>query len=126
MSTKDHVWTRVQEELDARGRGLKWLADALGTSVQRVQNWKARGLPPGVHVEVATALGRSLDWMAGIAPVERQPMILTDEEQRIILALRHGTAVHKLPYQDTRPPGKSEMTTYKAFKRRLGDKKGAG
>ena len=90
MGTKNPVWQRVQDELDARGRGLKWLADALDTSVQRVQNWKARGLPPGAQLEVAVALNRSLDWLAGIAPIEREPLVLTDEERRFILALRQA------------------------------------
>lgn len=37
----------------------------MGWSIQRLQNWKLRGVPSKVFPDIATALGRSIDWVAG-------------------------------------------------------------
>jgi hypothetical protein len=61
------AWSRVDVELKRRGVGLTWLADAMGSSIQRVQNWTTRGLPPKAYGEVAAALDETLDWIAGLS-----------------------------------------------------------
>lgn len=63
----DLAWRRVTDELAARGRNLTWLAEKLGSGRQRVYNWQARGvLPQSVHAEVAAALGKTPNWLAGL------------------------------------------------------------
>jgi SOS-response transcriptional repressor LexA len=68
----DATWTRIEEELARRGRGWQWLADQMGMKIQRVQNWKTRGVPKGAYPDLAAALGKTMDWVAGIADEDRQ------------------------------------------------------
>ena len=67
MTTTNDAWRRVAAELERRGKTPQWLADRLRFSPQRVHNWQSRGLPASAYVEVAYALGRSVDWVAGAA-----------------------------------------------------------
>jgi hypothetical protein len=62
----DPVWRRVNEELDLRGRGWQWLADKIDSTIQRVQNWKTRGIPSRAHQDVANALGWTIDRLLGV------------------------------------------------------------
>ncbi len=62
----DAAWGRIQGELTRRGKGLQWLANELGSPIQRVQNWTTRGVPKGAYPEIAAALGKSIDWLAGM------------------------------------------------------------
>jgi lambda repressor-like predicted transcriptional regulator len=63
-------WDIVTAELSRRGKNLTWLADELGTSLQRVQNWKTRGIPSGQFRAVASALGVTVDQLEGLVPIE--------------------------------------------------------
>lgn len=68
------VWDRVMGEatLQARERPQQWLADRLSEvgpkryTIQRIQNWKVRGIPRGEYPSIALAIGRSSDWVAGM------------------------------------------------------------
>ena len=57
----DAVWSRLEAELDRLHRGPQWLADELGCSVQRVVNWRSRGVPPSAYADIARVLGWSVD-----------------------------------------------------------------
>jgi hypothetical protein len=58
-------WKRIDAELTARGRSITWLAQRMESSVQRVYNWQSRGIPASAYPELAEALGKSIDWVAG-------------------------------------------------------------
>lgn len=58
------VWQRIEAELRRRGRTDQWLADELGYSKQRVNNWSRRGVPATEHSNLARVLGKTLDWVA--------------------------------------------------------------
>lgn len=70
-TTIDETWARVAAEIASRplgrGREVTWLAEKLQTSVQRVNNWKARGLPASALPDVAAALGWSINQVLGLA-----------------------------------------------------------
>ncbi len=60
---------RIKTLLDERGDNWADLARALGTTDQRVYNWRKRGLPEAEGHRVARALGVSTDWlMSGMGP----------------------------------------------------------
>lgn len=60
-------WQRIDTELGRRGRNWQWLADEMGTSIQRVHNWKTRGVPTDAWLDVATALHITIDYIAGLS-----------------------------------------------------------
>jgi len=63
------IYDRMRERMKALG--LRWpsgLAKALNESPQRMNNWKTRGVPPAMHIRVATALGWSVDQLLGNEP----------------------------------------------------------
>lgn len=64
-------WQVIEEALARKRppRGPKWLADALGESIQTVSNWKARGVPVKRYREIANALGLTVDQVEGIEPL---------------------------------------------------------
>lgn len=85
----DPVWTRIDSELKARGKGPQWLADEIGYSIQRVHNWKSRGVPPSAFADVAAALGWSIDRLLGGGESESRVMEgLTLEETSLLRAFR--------------------------------------
>mgnify|MGYP000665033325 CR=1 FL=1 len=63
------VWDRfiaaAERIQPAAGRPEAWLADKLGTTVQTVHNWKARGVPPSRFPAVAKALGMTVEQLLG-------------------------------------------------------------
>jgi hypothetical protein len=71
---------------------MQWLADKLGYSVQRVHNWKVRGLPRSAYPEVAAVFKESIDWVAGRAGPRREQRTYSAE------ALRFAAL-----YDDSRP-----------------------
>lgn len=79
-------WQQFQDELDRRGKTQQWLAEQLGCSIQRVNNWVARGVPRGAWPEVADAFGESIDWVAGKAPSRRRPPGEWDEDTKAFAA----------------------------------------
>ncbi len=68
----NQAWTLVEAELTHRRKGPQWLADALGFTIQRVQNWKTRGVPANAFPAVAAAFGESVEWISGVAPPKRK------------------------------------------------------
>jgi hypothetical protein len=60
------VWDRINNELLRRGKNWQWLADQTDYSIQRLQNWKTRGVPTGSYALLAEKLNRSIDWVAGL------------------------------------------------------------
>ena len=49
-------WEIINAELKRRKLGWKWLADRLEVSIQRVQNWKTRGVPARHYRAIAEVL----------------------------------------------------------------------
>lgn len=65
----DTAWERVESEVKRQYKGdaqLQWLADKLGYSIQRLQNWKSRGIPRDAWYDIAVSLSVSIDWIAGL------------------------------------------------------------
>lgn len=63
----DEAWRRVTVELADRGKNLTWLAQKIGCDRPRVYAWQARrSLPESAYREVAAALGKTPNWLAGI------------------------------------------------------------
>lgn len=56
--------------------------------LQRIQNWITRGVPRHAWPEIAQALGKSIDWVAGTVAPPPEEIVLTEQEKRIILTLR--------------------------------------
>lgn len=126
----DTAWERVESEVKRQYKGdapLQWLADKLGYSIQRVQNWKARGIPRDAWYDIAVSLSISIDWVAGLVDeprahfrVEEPPAPygwpftvsyqrfrnLTEEDQRRVGAYLQATVetceAHKFPRNGTR------------------------
>ena len=58
----------------AKGREVTWLADAMGVSVQVVNNWRLRGIPTKRLGEVGKLIGWTRDQVAGDSdPVKPWP-----------------------------------------------------
>ena len=55
----ESAWHRViaLAEKRAPGRAVAWLAEQLGYEIQRVQNWKTRGVPRAEYPLIAERLG---------------------------------------------------------------------
>lgn len=64
-------WDIIEEALAHKRppRNLTWLAEQLRVSVQVIQNWKSRRVPPSRFREVASALGLSIDQLEGLEPL---------------------------------------------------------
>jgi hypothetical protein len=97
---KSSVWTRVldEAELHAKGRGQQWLVEQLSAvsdkpyTIQRVQNWKTRGVPRGEYPALALALGKTIDWVAGLeSQAKRQDPTERDADAEML------EAFHALP-----------------------------
>lgn len=67
----DPVWNLIDRELSRRKRAhlqpSSWaaLGRLIGADAQRIGNWKTRGVPARVYVDIATALGWSVDALLG-------------------------------------------------------------
>lgn len=57
------IWDKVESELRRRGESFPqaWVAAKLNVSAQAVTNWKARGIPKGRYMDLAQALGWSVE-----------------------------------------------------------------
>ena len=91
---------KAEAERRAPGRWQQWLTDRLSDvspqpyTIQRLQNWKARGVPRAEYPSLALALGRSVDWVAGMeAPPPRTGANASDDD--IIAALRDMPAAER-------------------------------
>jgi hypothetical protein len=63
------VWTRIDGELVRRHKTWAWLGRAIGASDQTMTNWKLRKkVPPGRYVDLARALGWSVEQLVGEDP----------------------------------------------------------
>ena len=64
-------WEVINEVLAHRNprQDLAWLANRLQFSIQRVYNWKDRGVPTKHYRDVAAALGISIDQLEGLSPL---------------------------------------------------------
>lgn len=59
-------WQRIDNELTRRRLGWQWIANGLGFDIQRVHNWKARGVPAMHFRAIADLLGKTIDWIEGL------------------------------------------------------------
>jgi SOS-response transcriptional repressor LexA len=65
-------YQRIQNELDRRNLRWQWVADGLGFEIQRVHNWKSRGVPAMHYRAVADLLGYTIDWIEGLEPTPNE------------------------------------------------------
>lgn len=96
------VYDRIMQELADRGLDVKWFAKQLGGTVNRVLNWKVRGVPESKYKAIAIALDKPIDWVAGLIDLPRsEELVLTDFERNLILFMR-GEAARQFtpPAQD--------------------------
>lgn len=72
MTNRDHdeTWARIAERVAAmpngKGREVAWLASKTGMTLQRLNNWKTRGVPASSLPAVAQALGWSVNRVLGL------------------------------------------------------------
>lgn len=71
------TWALIERAIaakpDGKGREVAWLSDKLGCTIQRVNNWKARGVPTSALQDIADALGWSVDALHGRADPPSDP-----------------------------------------------------
>lgn len=87
MDTEDdETWLRIKAAIsrmpNGSGREATWLAERLQTTVQRVNNWKKRGVPDSSLVDIASALGWSVNQVLGLAEAPSQWPFETIDAQR--------------------------------------------
>lgn len=84
------TWDRLERLLSTRHprRGWAWLAEQLGVSVQRVQNWKTRGVPAAAVPDIAIKLSVSTDYLFGLSDAVASPD-----------AVREGPASYGWPFK---------------------------
>lgn len=58
-------WSRIDEELSQQKLTWKWLREKLGVEQNTMGHWKARGVPPKYHPEIADYLGKPQGWVSG-------------------------------------------------------------
>lgn len=59
-------WERLDNELNRRKLGWQWVANGLHFDIQRVHNWKSRGIPPMHFRAIADLFGVTVDWIEGL------------------------------------------------------------
>lgn len=59
-------WERLDNELGRRKLGWQWVANGLGFDIQRVHNWKSRGVPAMHFRAIADLFGVTVDWIEGL------------------------------------------------------------
>lgn len=59
-------WDRLDNELNRRKLGWQWVANGLGFDIQRVHNWKSRGVPAMHFRAIADLFNVTVDWIEGI------------------------------------------------------------
>lgn len=84
-------WQVIENELVARGRSAQWLADQLGMPIQRVHNWKSRGVPAAQHAAVAHVLGWTVDRLTG-GGGRGEGVVLVADELELMLNFRRLTS----------------------------------
>jgi SOS-response transcriptional repressor LexA len=59
-------WERLNNELFRRKLGWQWVANGLNFDIQRVHNWKSRGIPAMHFRAIADLFGVTVDWIEGL------------------------------------------------------------
>ncbi len=59
-------WERLNNELFRRKLGWQWVANGLHFDIQRVHNWKSRGIPAMHFRAIADLFGTTVDWIEGL------------------------------------------------------------
>lgn len=95
---EDETWLRIKDAVsrmpNGENREVSWLADRLQTSIQRVNNWKKRGVPAASLVDIASALGWSINQVLGLAEAPSQwPFETIDIERFSRLTPRQAAMV---------------------------------
>jgi phage repressor protein C with HTH and peptisase S24 domain len=95
-------WERINAELLRRHSGWQKLANHLNFDIQRVHNWKSRGIPSKQYRSIADFLGQSIDWIEGL---EEQPKEVALENnpdypsiRRVTFKLSAGTSGFGVDY----------------------------
>jgi len=71
-------WERVDKHLIAIGRGWVWLAGELEIDkIQRVNHWKARGIPAKWHSDIERILKKPPGWVMGTMSPYAPPSTLS-------------------------------------------------
>lgn len=97
------AWERIDAELKRRGRNWQWLADEMGYTIQRLQNWKTRGVPRNEHGAIADALEKSTDWVSGRSRLSLVAASNADPNDVVIShfatggSMGHGLLLHDQP-----------------------------
>lgn len=56
-------WDRIDQELQARKRNWKWLADQLVMPPQTINHWKTRGVPAKYYVQIENVFLKDRGWV---------------------------------------------------------------
>ena len=65
-------WERLDNELDRRKLGWQWVANGLHFDIQRVHNWKSRGVPAMHFRAIADLFSVTVDWIEGLEEKKTQ------------------------------------------------------
>ena len=102
MSTSRHdeTWLRIRAAVaikpDGEGREATWLAERLKTSVQRINNWKLRGVPASALADIAAALGWSINQVLGLTEPPTSWPFETIDPERFARLTPHQAALVEL------------------------------
>lgn len=94
----DDTWERIRARIaelpHGAGREATWLADRLQMKVQRVHNWKTRGVPAAALVDIAAAIGWSVNQVLGLAdPPAAWPFETIEPERLARLTPRQAALI---------------------------------
>jgi hypothetical protein len=116
----DEAWTRIVDCIgqkpDGKGREVAWLAAKLKMKIQRVNNWKTRGVPASCLVDIASALGWSVNQVLGLAePASMWPFETISAERLARLTARQAAMLELVALKElerieeqTKPPAAGE------------------
>jgi len=106
-------WTRIDQELSAKKRNWKWLAQELGVSEQTVNHWEQRGVPAKHHHAIEDVLGKAPRWV--IDGVEEVPAELSD------MALNLATLFDMIPKSSLVARSRAYNLAFDAIRKELPD-----
>lgn len=104
-ASTDETWDRIKAKIaslpNGAGREAQWLADRLQIKIQRVSNWKTRGVPASMLVDIAAALGWSVNQVLGLAePPSLWPFETVEPERLQRLTPRQAAMVELAVLQE--------------------------